>query len=128
MTSFNQTGQKVNNQINAGGDVNIEHYNPTGDLNCSSVQTQMQFAEKVKSLKFKLSEAAQSNTTGDDEIFANAEHQLTKVEDQTARNKPDRKRISDHLNNVASILKGASSAVSIGKAAKELAQISMSIF
>lgn len=122
MTVFNQHGQNVGCQQNAGGDINLDHV----QINLDHVQNQTQLVEELEKLKSEISKAAEAQIM-DIEIFTDADYQMTKAIQQAKKKKLDKKSIIGHLNNAKSLLEGVTATGAIVTALDQIFQLITSL-
>ncbi|MFZ4641610.1 MAG: hypothetical protein ACOYMP_14610 [Nodosilinea sp.] len=116
MAVFDQRGQQVNYQYNAAGDINLDF-----------VQNQTQLVEELGKLKAELSKAAEAQVI-DADVFTDADYQMTKAIQQAKKPEPNKKNITEYLNNAKSILESATAASEIVTALNKLAQLVIGLF
>jgi hypothetical protein len=116
MAVFDQRGQQVNYQYNAAGDINL-----------GFVQTQAQLVEELGKLKAELSKAAEAQVI-DADVFTDADYQMTKAIQQAKKPEPNKKNITEYLNNAKSILVSITAASEIVTALNEVIQLVIGLF
>jgi hypothetical protein len=116
MAVFDQRGQQVNYQYNAAGDINL-----------GFVQNQAQLVEELGKLKAELSKAAEAQVI-DADVFTDADHQMTKAIQQAKKPEPNKKNITEYLNNAKSILVSITAASEIVTALNEVIQLVIGLF
>jgi len=116
MAIFDQRGQQVNYQYNAAGDINL-----------GSVQNQAQLVEELGKLKSELSKAAEAEVI-DAEVFTDADYQMTKAIQQAKKPEPNKKSVTDHLNNAKSVLESVTAASVIVTALDKVVQLVAGLF
>jgi hypothetical protein len=116
MAVFDQRGQQVNYQYNAAGDINL-----------GFVQNQAQLVEELGKLKAELSKAAEAQVI-DADVFTDADYQMTKAIQQAKKPEPNKKNITEYLNNAKSILVSITAASEIVTALNEVIQLVIGLF
>lgn len=94
MTTFNQEGQNVINQYNAGGDINF-----------ASGQNAQDLVAVLEQLKRQLAQASKDGIINE-ETSTDAEYQLTKALQQAKKPQPDKKTILNYLNTAKELVEG----------------------
>ena len=98
MATFDQHGQQVVNQYNAGHDINF-----------GAVETSADLANGLEELKSQIAQAKESGTITE-ETATDAEYQITKAIQQTQKPKPDKKTILDHLTTAKALIENIAAA------------------
>lgn len=98
MATFNQQGQNVTNQNNAGRDINIGAGQSVGDI-----------VVTLEHLKGQLAQAKEHGLL-DEETSTDAEYQVTKALQQAKKPNPDKKTILDYLNTAKGLVEGIATA------------------
>src|SRR5262245_41328344 len=98
MTQFDQRGQQVTNQYNAGHDINF-----------GAAQTRIDLIAELEKLKNEFAKASETRILSE-ETATDAEYQMTKAIQQAKKPDPDKKTIFDHLNTAKSLIEGITAA------------------
>jgi hypothetical protein len=98
MVTFNQSGQNVNNQYNAGRDINF-----------GAAQSKDEVVQELRKLLEEVSKAAQAGAIKPDTAI-DVEAQLKKAVVQAEQPAPDKKSILDYLNAAKGLVEGITSA------------------
>lgn len=104
MTTFNQQGQNVGTQYNAGGDINF------GD-----VKDKVDFVKELNKLRAELSRVAVEDAI-DAEIITDADYQLTKAIQQAEKDAPDKSKLLLHLESAKGYMDGITSLLKLAAA------------
>jgi hypothetical protein len=94
MTQFDQRGQKVNTQYNAGRDMNF-----------GAVQNAVDLVTELERLKEEVAQARQDGLL-EKKLATDVEYQLTKAAQEAEEPKPDKKTIVDHLTTAKAFIEG----------------------
>jgi len=92
MTQFDQRGQKVNTQYNAGRDIHF-----------GAVQTPVDLIAELEKLNGQIVQAQQAELLSD-ETATDAQYQVTKAIQQAKKPDPDKKTLVDHLSAAKAVL------------------------
>lgn len=98
MSIFDQRGQRVGQQYNAAGDINLGTVHNVKDL-----------ATELEKLKIELSKAVAEQVV-DSKVATNTAHHLTKAIQQAEKSEPDKKTILDHINKAKVLIEGITAA------------------
>jgi hypothetical protein len=98
MATFDQRGQHVNTQYNAGRDINF-----------AAVQTPADFVITLEQLKQELAQATTSGLLPEDTAL-DADYHLTKALQQARQPDPPKKTLLDHLTTVKALLDNVAAA------------------
>lgn len=99
MTIFDQRGQQVIYQYNAGGDINF-----------GTVQNRTEVVTELEKLQDELDKAIDAEIL-DEDAATDAKYQLTKAVQQAKKPEPDKKTMLDHLNQAKGIIAGVAATV-----------------
>ena len=116
MAIFDQRGQQVNYQYNAAGNINLD-----------SVQNQVELIDELGKLKSELLKASEAQVI-DEEVFTDANYQMTKAIQQAKKPEPNKKSIMEHLNNTKSVLESITAASGILKGLNQVIKLVTSLF
>ena len=98
-TIFDQRGQQVIYQYNAGGDINF-----------GTVQNRTEVVTELEKLQDELDKAIDAEIL-DEDAATDAKYQLTKAVQQAKKPEPDKKTMLDHLNQAKGIIAGVAATV-----------------
>ena len=98
MATFDQRGQRVNQQYNAGRDINF-----------SSVQTSADLVSELEKLKQQITQATESGILPE-ETATDADYQVTKAIQQAKKPEPEKKTLLDHLTTTKALLENVAAA------------------
>ncbi|MGE5374439.1 MAG: hypothetical protein ACM3XO_05225 [Bacteroidota bacterium] len=101
MATFNQDHQTVNNQYNAGRDINF-----------SSAQSRDEIVQDLKHLLEEVNRASQAGALRKD-VAIDVEANLRKAVLQAEEPQPDKKSILDYLNAARGLVEGVASAAGL---------------
>lgn len=116
MTVFDQRGQVVNYQYNAAGDINFD-----------SVESIEDFIRQIEKVRTDLHKARAANII-DVDTTTDVDYQLTKVVQQAQKGKPDKKQLSEHIDNAKKLIEGVSSAAGMVQALMKAAELVQKFF
>lgn len=94
MTQFDQRGQKVNIQYNAGRDMNF-----------GAVQNAIDLVTELEKLKEEVTRARQDGLL-EKKVATDVEYQITKAAQEAEEPKPNKKTMMDHLITAKSLIEG----------------------
>lgn len=123
MSIFNQHGQNVGYQQNAGHDINLKNV----QINFDHIKNQSQLREELENLKSHIKEAAEAQII-DAETYTDADEQITKAIQKAGEPNPDKTSIISHLNNTKSVLEGVTAMGTIVESIESLFQLIISLF
>jgi len=92
MATFDQRGQRVNTQYNAGHDIHF-----------SAVQTSADLVTELEKLKQQIAQATESGILPE-ETATDADYQVTKALQQAKKPEPEKKTLLDHLTTTKALL------------------------
>ena len=101
MATFDQRGQTVNNQYNAGRDINFGAANSREDV-----------VQELKSLLSEVTKATQAGAI-QEEAAVDVEANVRKAIIHAEKPEPDKKSILDYLTAASGVLKGIASATGL---------------
>ena len=101
MTQFDQRGQHITNQYNAGHDINF-----------GTAETFIDLITELEKLKNEFAKASEAGILSE-ETATDAEYQMTKAIQQAKKLNPDKKTIFDRLNAAKSLIDGITAASEI---------------
>ena len=101
MTTFNQQGQRVRYQYNAGGDINF-----------GAVQSRDDLAGELKKLRAELDRAAAEGAV-EREVASEAADQLDKAVQQAEKPSPNRNVLVGYLSTAQELVKEAAAAAGL---------------
>lgn len=116
MSVFNQQGQKVKYQYNAGRDINL------GD-----VQNKTDLVAELKKLEEEIKKAVQSNVLNE-EVAIDVESNLKKATIQAQKVNPDKKVLLDYVEQAKKLIENISSMGSVLTALNEVAKVIGGLF
>jgi hypothetical protein len=92
VTNFDQRGQRVTNQYNAGSDINF-----------GSIQSFANLVAEMERLKGEIFQAGEKGIFSE-EIAIDLEYMITKAIQQAKKPNPDEKSLLDHLNMAKALI------------------------
>ena len=98
MTQFDQRGQQVTNQYNAGRDMNF-----------GAVQNRVDLVTELEHLKEQFTQARKVGMLRE-ETATDAEYQVTKAIQQANKPEPEKKTILNHLNIAKALIEDIAAA------------------
>ncbi len=98
MTQFDQRGQRVNTQYNAGRDIHFD-----------SVQNSVDLVGELEKLKTEVLNAKKDGIL-DKKQATDVEYQITKAAQEAEEPEPEKKIIVDHLTTAKTLLDGLTAA------------------
>ncbi len=98
MANFDQRGQHVTNQYNAGRDINF-----------GEVQNPVDLVAELEKLKGQFTQAQEAGVISE-ETSTDAEYQVTKAMQQAKKSDPNKKTILDHLNTTKALIENIAAA------------------
>jgi len=101
MATFDQRGQKVTYQYNAGGNINF-----------GAVQSKDHVVAELQKLQAEVRKAAQAGAL-DDEIAIDVETEIKKAALQTQKPEPDKGQTISFLDRATALLRGITSAAGL---------------
>src|SRR6266567_1463808 len=110
MTQFDQRGQQVTNQYNAGRDMNF-----------GAVQNPIDLIAELEKLKGEIAQAKEADIVSD-ETATDAEYQVTKAIQQA------KKTILDHLNTAKALIEDVAAASGLVTALISAAEVVQKLF
>jgi hypothetical protein len=116
MATFDQHGQQVNTQYNAGRDINFGSVNTATDLISELEKLKNQFAQ------------AQTEGVLPEETATDAEYQVTKAIQQAKKPDPDKKTLLDHLTTTKALIENVAAASGLVTALVGAIQVVQKIF
>ncbi len=116
MTQFDQRGQQVTNQYNAGRDMNF-----------GAVQNPIDLIAELEKLKGEIAQAKEADIVSD-ETATDAEYQVTKAIQQAKKPNPDKKTILDHLNTAKALIEDVAAASGLVTALISAAEVVQKLF
>lgn len=116
MTVFDQRGQNVKYQYNAGGDINFSNINSRADLTA-----------ELGKLKIELKKAIEGKAI-DDETGTDVEYKLTKAIQESQKPNADKKKILENINYAKELLSGISASVGLVTAFVNAAELVQKLF
>ncbi len=116
MAQFDQRGQQVTNQYNAGRDMNF-----------GAVQTPIDLIAELEKLKHEFARAAEASIVSED-TAVDAEYQMTKAIQQAKKPEPDKKTIVDHLNTAKVLVEDIAAASGLVTALISAAEVVQKLF
>ncbi len=116
MANFDQRGQRVTNQYNAGRDINF-----------GSVETRVDLITELEKLKSQLAQARASGVVSE-EMATDAEYQVTKAIQQAKKPEPDKKTLVDHLMTTKALIENIAAASGLVTALAGAIQVVQKLF
>jgi len=116
MASFDQRGQRVVYQFNAGGDINF-----------GNIQNKTEFVAELRKLISEVQLASKSGNI-QEEVAVDVEAHLQKAIIQAEKDKPNKKTLLDHLNGAKAIIESLSSASGLISALIQAANLARGLF
>jgi len=116
MAQFDQRGQQVTNQYNAGRDMNF-----------GAVQNRVDLVTELEHLKGQFAQAKEVGILNE-ETATDAEYQVTKAIQQTKKPKPDKKTILDYLNTTKALIENVTAASGLVTALVGAAEVVQRLF
>ncbi|MCL1470189.1 hypothetical protein [Argonema antarcticum] len=110
MPVFDQSGQQVDYQYNAAGNINF-----------GSVQSKVDVISEIQKIQEEVRKAVQSGAL-DEEIAIDVESNLKKATVQSQKPNPDKKTIQDYLEQAKKLLAGIASAAGLVTGLSEAAK------
>jgi hypothetical protein len=118
MAKFIQTGQQVNNQVNAES---------IGVVNFGAVQSKMELASELRKLLSALQKETKAGKI-DKKISSKAETHINKAVSEAEKPEPKKQTMLDHIEGAKGLLDGISSATGLVTALIQAAKIAGSLF
>jgi hypothetical protein len=122
MTSFNQSGQTVNSQNNAGGDINI-----AGDINAKNIQNDKDFIHAIQKLKKDLLNASENGVL-DAELVADVDFELASSIQEARKELPNKELVITPMEKAKKMLSDASVATEFITALMNLIAVGLTVF
>ena len=116
MANFDQRGQRVNTQYNAGRDINF-----------GAIQTQTDFVTELEKLKQQIAQASESGILPE-ETATDADYQVTKALQQAKKPEPEKKTLLDHLTTTKALLDNIAAASGLVTAVVGAIQVVQKLF
>lgn len=116
MATFDQTGQHVNTQYNAGRDINF-----------GSVHTSADLVTELEKLKQQIAQASESGLIPE-ETATDADYQVTKALQQAKKPDPEKKTLLDHLTTTKALLENIATASGLVTALAGAIQVVQKLF
>jgi hypothetical protein len=116
MAQFDQRGQQVTNQYNAGRDMNF-----------GVVQNSIDLIAELEKLKKEFAQAGEVGIVSED-AAVDAEYQMTKAIQQARKPEPDKKTILDHLNTAKALIEDVTAAGGLVTALVSAAEVVQKLF
>jgi hypothetical protein len=101
MAIFDQRGQQVTYQYNAGGDINF-----------GAVQNRLDLVQELENLQIEMARAIQAGVF-DEGVATEADYQVKKAVQEAKNSKPDKTSITGHLNGAKTVIEGVAAASGI---------------
>lgn len=98
MANFDMRGQHVNNQYNAGRDINF-----------GAAQNTTDYIAELENLKQQLAQAQKEDTLSE-ETATDTDYHITKAIQQAKKPNPDKKTIIDHLTTAKAFIEDITAA------------------
>lgn len=111
MANFDQRNQKVKNQVNVSGNVNL-----------NLGQDQIHIAAQLQKLQEELSRLVKNGDL-DENIAIDAEANIKKAAIQSQKPEPDKKSIIENLLGAQELIKGVSAATGLVKILAEVIEV-----
>jgi hypothetical protein len=116
MATFDQRGQRVKTQYNAGRDINF-----------GAIQTPADLVTELEKLKQQIAQAAQSGVLPE-ETATDADYQVTKAIQQAKKPDPEKKTLLDHLTTTKALLENIAAASGLVSALVGAIQVVQKLF
>jgi hypothetical protein len=116
VAQFDQRGQQVTNQYNAGRDMNF-----------GAVQNRVDLVTALERLKGQFAQEKDAGIISE-ETFTDAEYQMTKAIQQAKKPEPDKKTLLDHLNTAKAFIEDITAASGLVMALVSAAEVVQKLF
>lgn len=114
--TFNQQGQHVTTQYNAGRDINL-----------GGKQTSEDITTLLEALKQQIVQAREQGIL-DEDASTDAEYRIIKAQQQAKKPKPDKKSILDYLKSAQKVVEGVASAGGLVAAIVQVVETAQKVF